>query len=361
MDYKIYSCDDHLDIYNVPRDLWTRRLPRKLHDVGPHVEKRGDFQLWFAGDQMMGPSGKIPGYDTALSRVEVENEDFRPSNPVQRLEDMDRDDIWASIVYGPGTLFGFPIADPELKTLVLQAWNDWAAEEFNSHAPDRLSALPILPSHSPEAATRELERVVGLGHRGALLDVFDTDVGDPAWDRLWTAAGQAELPISFHIGGGNRRIDATKGGWQLVAFAAIAPLQLDEPFAVMIYSGALERNPNLKLVLAESGVGWLPYMISRMDAEFEKHCVPHPSYSIKTRPSELFARQVYGTFEEEPLGASLLPLLDSNNFMWACDYPHPDSTWPESRKAIQHALGTLPAESVRKVTSENCKKLYKLP
>ena len=138
-------------------------------------------------------------------------------------------------------------------------------------------------------------------------------------------------------------------------------MQLDEPLAIMIFSGALERVPNFNLVLAECGVGWLPYFLARLDATYDKHSAPYPSYSIKTKPSEIFERQIYATFEEEPLGPTLLPLLPPRNFMWASDYPHPDSTWPESRKAIAHALSSLPPETVRLVTSDNCKGLYNLP
>jgi predicted TIM-barrel fold metal-dependent hydrolase len=359
--HRIYSCDDHLDIYNLPRDLWTRRLPRQHHEAAPHVVERGGAHWWFAGERMLGPSGRLRGIATALDRVDVEDDGFRPSDPKLRMQDMERDGIHASIVYGPGTLFGFPIPDPEVKALVIRAWNDWAAEEFNAYMPDRLSALPVLPTTSPRDAVAELERAAALGHRGALLHAFEADVADRGWDLLWAAAAEAEIPISFHIGGGGGRTDPMKGGWQIAAFAAIAPMQLDEPFALMMYAGALERNPRLKLVLAESGVGWLPYMVARMDATFEKHCVPHPGHSIRTRPSEIFRRQVYATFEEEPFGPELIPLLGPDNFMWACDYPHPDSTWPESRKAIEHALGKLSPEAVRKVTGENCRALYKLP
>lgn len=360
-DYKIYSCDDHLDIQNMPGDVWTTRLPAKLREAGPHIEERGPVKIWLCGERFMGPSGRLPGMDTALDRVHENDDGFRPSDPKLRMEDMDRDDIWASIVYGPGALFGFPIDDPALKKLVIAAWNDWAAEEFNAYMPDRLSALPYLPPSSPEDAVAELHRCLKLGHRGALLAAHEADIGDPSWDLLWAAAAEADVPISFHIGKGAARVDPMKLGWQIAAFAAVAPMQLDEPLAVMVYSGALERNPGLKLVLAESGVGWLPYMVARMDETFEKHCVPKPDVSIKTKPSELFARQVYATFEEEPFGPELIPLLGPENFMWACDYPHPDSTWPESRKAIQHALGKLSPEAVRMVTSDNCKKLYKLP
>jgi predicted TIM-barrel fold metal-dependent hydrolase len=221
-----------------------------------------------------------------------------------------------------------------------------------------LSALPFLPATSPEDAVAELARCAAQGHRGAILSPFEADVRDPAWDRLWAAAQESGLPISFHIGGGSR-FDPRKRGWQIAAFAAVAPMQMDEPLATMVYAGALERHPGLRLVLAESGIGWVPYFVARMDATFEKHC-KHKG-AIKTRPSELFARQVYVTFEEEPFGPELIPLLGAGNFMWACDYPHPDSTWPHSRQAIAHALGKLPPEMIRQVTGENCRQLYRLP
>lgn len=360
IEHRIYSCDDHLDIYNLPRDLWTRRLPAKHHEAAPHVVEKNGVHVWLAGSRFMGPSGRSAGIQNALDRVYENDDGFRPSNPRLRMEDMERDGIHASIVYGPGALFGFPIPDPDVKKLTIQAWNDWAAEEFNSYMPDRLSALPVLPTSSPEEAVAELHRVLALGHRGALFAAFEADLRDRAWDTLWAAAQEAQVPLSFHIGGGSNRLDVMAGRWQIAAFAAIGPIQLDEPFAIMVFSGALERHPELKLVLAESGVGWLPYMVARMDAVFDKHCTPDPQ-GIRTRPSEIFHRQVWATFEEEPLGPDLIPLLGPDNFMWACDYPHPDSTWPESRKAIEHALGKLSPEAVRKVTGENCQKLYRLP
>ncbi len=355
--HPLYSCDDHLDIMNIPRDLWSSRLPRKYREAGPHVVERDGAHLWLVGDQLMGVSGRMEASITALSRVpDLEDDGFRPSNPAQRLEDMERDDIRASIVYGPGALTGFPIDDPELKKLVLGAWNDWAADEFNAYAPDRLSALPFLPTTSAEDAAKELERVIGCGHRGAIINPFEMRLEDRAWDRLWAAVCAADVPLSFHIGGGSRLDPMIV--WERAPFSSVCPMQLDESVAIMIFSGALERYPELKLVLAESGVGWLPYFVARMDAQFEKHCLPYPDETIHTRPSEIFQRQMYATFEEEPLGSTLIPLIGADNLMWACDYPHPDSTWPNSREAIDHSLGDLGSDAIRKVTGETCRRLY---
>jgi len=358
LDHLLYSCDDHLDISAAPPDLWSNRLPAKYREIGPRVVEVKQHRVWMVGDTPFALSGDTGGYPTALSRVEgLADDGLRPSDPVRRLQDMELDGVHSSIVYGPAALFRFPIAETGHMDAALRAWNDWTAEEFNAHAPDRLSALPFLPAHSPEAASAELQRCARLGHKGAILNPFEAAIEDPAWDRLWSAAAEAGLPISFHVGGGTR-IKPERDSWTIAAFAAMVPMQLDEPLSIMIFSGALERVPGLKLVLAECGVGWLPYFLARLDATFDKHSAPYPDYSIATRPSEIFARQVYATFEEEPLGPELLPLLPPGNFMWASDYPHPDSTWPESRKAIDHALGGLPAETVRLVTNENCRSLY---
>ena len=356
--HSLYSCDDHLDINAMPRDAWVSRLPAKFKEAGPRVVQKDGRNMWECAGRIAGVSGRFPDMKTALERVPgLDPDGLRAGNPKLRLEDMDRDGLQASIVYGPNALSGYAIKDPEHKRAAIRAWNDWAAQEFNSFAPDRLSALPMLPTTSVDDCVAELQRVAAQGHKGAILHCYEVNLLDPEWDRLWAAAVDVDLPISFHIGGGTRLNPQEIR--QRGAFAAIAPMQMDEPLSIMIYGGALERFPRLKIVLAESGVGWLPYFIARMDATFEKHCRPYAE-AIKTLPSELFKRQVWATFEEEPLGANLLPLLPEDNLMWACDYPHPDSTWPDSQAAIDHAMPTLSASARRKITGETCKRLYRL-
>ena len=160
---------------------------------------------WIGGWKFEGKDGE--GHVCRMDwskEVGGDGDGFRPADPVLRLQDMERDGIRASIVYGAGALTGFPVEDPAIRSLILTTWNDWAAETFNSHAPDRLSALPFLPTGSPEEATAELERCAGLGHRGAIINPFDFDLKDDSWDRFWAAACAVDLPISFHIGKGTK-------------------------------------------------------------------------------------------------------------------------------------------------------------
>jgi len=358
----LYSCDDHLDLRAVPPELWRARLPRALADRGPRVVDRDGVSVWVCEDRVMGGSGRPKG-DTllknlsAIGRAGIEDDGYRAGNPKLRLEDMDLDDVWASVIYGPVAL-GFPIGDPALQSACYSAWNDWAVEEFNAVAPDRLCVLAFLPDHSPEAAAAELERCASLGHRGAIIDIFGIDLGDPAWDRLWAAAERTGVPISFHLKGGTSpKLSYEMGKWKSAAFATVLPLQLDEPLATMVFCGALERHPGLKLVLAESGVGWLPYFLTRMDLEW-RNLRDKMDYAPAVAPSELFHRQVFATFEEEELAPQFIPHLGAESCMWASDYPHTDSTFPESRRAVEEALGTLPSDDRRKITATNCARLY---
>ena len=158
----IYSCDDHLDLRAVPPQLWQSRLPKDQAERAPRVIDRDGQPTWVSNDRVLGRSGHGLGADavksvSAIGRAGIEDDGFRAGNPKLRLEDMDRDGLWASVIYGPVPLT-LSIPDPELQTVCFAAWNDWAVEEFNAAAPDRLCVLAFLPSHSPEAAVAELER-----------------------------------------------------------------------------------------------------------------------------------------------------------------------------------------------------------
>jgi uncharacterized protein len=361
----IYSCDDHLDLSAVPPAVWEARLPRRLALRGPRVVEGDKGRQWVCEDRVIGRSGMPRNKEavralSAIGRAGIDDDGYRAGTPELRLQDMDRDGLAASVVYGPLSL-GFPIADAALQDACYAAWNDWAAEEFNAAAPNRLYALAFLPSNSPDAAAAELERCAAIGHRGAIVDAFSIDLGDRSWDQLWAAAARTELPISFHINGGiSPKLRYRVGKWQSAAFATLLPMQLDEPLVTMVFSGALERHPGLKLVLAESGIGWVPYLLARMDSEWHE-LRDKLDYAPSVAPSDLVRRQVVLTFEQEPLAERVIPAIGTESCMWASDYPHTDSTFPNSRKAIDESLGSLPPDDIVKITATNCAQLYGFP
>ena len=353
--WPLYSCDDHIDLWALPPDLWTARLPAARRDDGPRVVDRDGLPTWVVDDRVLGVSGQpTSGANSALARAGLGSEWQRPATPELRLADMERDGLHSSVIYGPSVL-GLPIDDPDLKADCWRVWNDWAAE-FNAYAPDRLAVLPVLPTHSPQAAAAELERVAGAGHRGALVYCFEFECGDPEWDRLWAVAEDTGLPISFHIGGG---LDVpAPDSWQAMSFATLVTMQLARPLSAMVFSGALERHPGLRLVLAEAGLGWVPYVVNRMDVAARNRKGTVRGYQLTAAPSETFRRQVFITFEEERGGGTFVELVGAERCMWASDYPHADSTFPESRAAIEESFGLLSEDDCRRITADNCRSLY---
>jgi predicted TIM-barrel fold metal-dependent hydrolase len=354
VDWPLYSCDDHLDLPAVPTDLWTSRMRERDNARVPHVEEIDGRTMWVADGSVLGMSGPTPSAHNCFERAGIEQDGFRPSDPKLRLEDLDRDGIAASVIYGP-SVFGLNIADNELQAAAYRAYNDWAAE-FNRANPERLCLLARLPSREPAHAVAEIERVAELGHRGALLDPFEALVGEPQWEPFWAAAEAAGLPISYHLGRGGNRVVYEMGTWRQPAFSTVSPMQLDEPLTETVFAGVLERHPGVRLVLAEAGIGWLPYIITRMDHEWVKHS--NIVGRLEMPPSELIRRQVWITFEEEKLASTFIPLIGPDRVMWACDYPHPDSTFPDSRGAIARDMGNLSIDDVRRITSDNCRELY---
>jgi predicted TIM-barrel fold metal-dependent hydrolase len=354
----LISADDHLDIHAMPPDVWSSRLPEAWRKRGPHVEETPDGPYWFCDGRRVSPSGrKETGY------IAAHDHGFRPGQPQTRLEDMDRDGVRAQVVYGP-TCTQLRIGDAALYEQVAKVYNDWAAE-FQREDPDRLILLADLPSHSPEAARQELERAASLGHRGAIVS---STVGrgqplfDESWESFWDTAEEVGIPIHVHLAGGLHSLQMKLGSWRMPAAVAVVPMQLDETLAGLVFSGTLEKRPNLKFVMGEAGLGWIPYVIERLDHELHKYGSKIQDHKIGMLPSEIFARQVFTTYEDEQLGVELIPRIGVDNVMWASDYPHGDSTWPHSRKALAESpLAQHGPEVLRKVTCENVARVYGFP
>ena len=143
------------------------------------------------------------------------------------------------------------------------------------------------------------------------------------------------------------------------AMVSVIPMQLDELLVGVIFSGILERHRNVSVVLGESGLGWIPYVLERMDHEHHKYAESITDVRLPELPSTYFARQVFATYEEDELGLELIARIGADNVMWASDYPHGDSTWPHSSKALTESPLALHGPAVlRKVTCENAARVY---
>jgi predicted TIM-barrel fold metal-dependent hydrolase len=377
MEYRIISADDHIDMQWLPRDLWRNRVPQSWRDRAPKVVETADGPYWMCGDDRWDPwggrrgaAGAMGGRRLALERGGVlEPGVLRPTTTELRLADMDRDGVDATVMYGP--IVPLLIKDPELRQMCYRAYNGWLAE-FCATAPKRLVGAGLIPIDDPAAAAEEVRHLKRLALRtGMLLAArVELPLWDRAWDPLWEAAAETGIVLGFHLGGGLRTVafsgpkaaDAGNMGVRV----SCSTLQMDEPLAAVVFSGALERYPALRIVLAETGIGWLPYMIERMDDTYQKfldageYWRAHGGLRLTMEPSAYFRRQIWATFQTDYAGLRLLDALGEHRVMWASDYPHADSTWPDSRKAVEDNFKDIAPAARRRILCDNAKELYGL-
>ncbi|HET8576570.1 MAG TPA: amidohydrolase family protein, partial [Methylomirabilota bacterium] len=317
-----------------------------------------------------GAAGAMGGRRLALERGGVlEHGVLRPTTTELRLADMDRDGVDATVMYGP--IVPLLIKDPELRRVCYRAYNDWLAE-FCATAPERLLGAGLVPIDGPTAAAEEVRHLKRSGLRtGMLLAArVELPLWDRAWDPLWEAAAECAIPIGFHLGGGLRTVTysgpkATDPG-NMGVRVSCSTMQMDEALAAVIFSGALERYPALKIVLAETGIGWLPYMLERMDDTYQKfldageYWRAQGGLRLSMEPSRYFRRQVWATFQTDHAGLRLLDALGEHRVMWASDYPHADSTWPDSQRHIEDNFKDVAPTARRRILCDNARELYGL-
>jgi uncharacterized protein len=372
------SCDDHMDLGQLPADLWETRLPASLRDRAPRVEERDGQAIWICDGKAWGRwDGKLPATGsarpikpiyTALDRAGIhDNSARRPANAKLRLTDMDRDGVQTQLIFGP--IFQISTDDPVLRTACYRVFNDWLLD-FCAAVPDRLIGVPMLPEN-PEGALQELSRLVargGVRQVNLMIANINPKLDDPAWEPLWAALESSGIILAWHITvfvgrPGDRAAGKAASVFENTKFFLGNFL---EPFVDLFAWGILERHPKLRIVMAEAGTGWLPWLVQELDYrhwrlwEAKEFWADKGGSALVTKPSELFQRQIYATFQEDYVALSLLPFFGDGHLLWASDYPHPDSVWPNSRQAIERQMRTLTPEMRRALTHDNAAALYGL-
>jgi uncharacterized protein len=376
MTLRVMSADSHMDLLYLPPDTFTSRMDAAWGERIPRVVERNGQQMWVSADDTLAPYATYgPGVTGGRrGRVLAEagfasGKQTRPSHPTQRREDQDRDGVEAEIIYGIiGISRGFfgskGITDPRLLSDVYAAYNRYIAD-FNAAIPGRFYGLGCLPNHDGAAAAAEVRRCATLGLKGAVFVPWGSamPVWDQMWEPMWTAAEETGLVVSFHVfeGGGSTvgyEVKGVKRADVIGAWTVVAPLQMDEILASVILSGVCQRHPALRLVLGESGIGWLPYMLERLDDTYEERLAD--DLALPLPPSAYFKRQIWATFQKDLHGVRAMAAIAPDNVMWGSDYPHRDGTWPFSRKAIDEQFRDMPEPIARKMLWDNVRHLYRI-
>lgn len=394
MRYEMISADCHLDLIWLPPDLFTANASAAMRDRMPYVTDGPKGPVWVTkkGASLgnvngMGSAGReyVPGRIHRADRMASTGlyEDGkkgirRLSDPDLRLIDQDRDGVQAEVLYGILGATG-RMGDPEATVEVMRVYNEWLADFCATH-PERYAGLASIPNNPIDAAIAEVERVAKRGSvRG--LDIANSPdlkpLWDPYWNPLWEVIDACGLPLHFHTIGSRlpddlQRLvfmgsDLSRAGADVtadekrlarMAFAThITGFQINMAQILMsvIYGGVLERYPRVRVVLGEAGIGWIPYILWRMDGEWEDQ---FKDLSLTMPPSEYWRRQCFATYQTDPVGLKLLDELGADRIMWGSDFPHPDGIWPDSREYIAREMGHLAEDVRRKIVCENAARLY---
>ncbi len=376
MQYSVISADDHLQ--EAPH-CWTSRMSaQKWGGKVPQVVRQEDgADRWsiYGRTDVAGSAINVAGAQADRNYRLKTWDEVPPEtyDPARRIEAMAADGVDVHSLFGnvsgnAGNTFSNPLFDEEFRLECIRAYNDYQVEEFAEPYPGRFLTMAVLPMWDPEKAVGEFQRAAGRGIKGvsfAFPQQFGyPHLGESCWYPLWDAIQESSVPLNFHVGAGITP-DLNLGAWAgrgfefLRAEASLRIFSMNTTImSTIIYSGIPERFPDLRIVSAESGLGWVPYFLEFADYHWERGRLWESG--MKERPSALFERQCYVTFWFETLGVKMRDLIGIDRLMWQSDFPHPTCTYPDSQRYIASVTEGMTPEEKHKVLVGNAAKLYRL-
>jgi len=387
----IVSLDDHIV---EPPDIWTSRLPAKYRDIGPHVVMAppgspvldgGTYReapgtdgepvaWWFYEDQQYSVKRLIAAAGYPADEIGFDGitfEQMRPGcwQPRARIEDMTMNHVEASLCFPNYPRFCGQIFlkgdDQELARLCVEAYNDWMVDEWCGDSNGRLIPLCLVPLWDAELAAAEVRRNAARGVRTVCFSELPPWLGLPSihsgyWDPFFAACAETGTVVAMHIGSGTKTITSSDDAPDAVQatniFTNSAVSLID-----FLFSGVLVRYPDLKLLYAEAQIGWIPYVLERVDDVWDVHRGWSKSQSKVTNPpSQYYYRQITSCFFKDSVGVENLDRVGRDNIAFETDYPHQDGTWPNTHQVAKGLFGDLDAPTVEKIVRGNAIRLLGL-
>lgn len=367
------STDDHA---LEPLDLFVARVPERFRDSVPYVEFDAEqVPFWIAGDKR-GQVSMIDGFVgrplAELSYQACKLDEFRRGvwDPKARLDDMDLIGVWASLCF-PSTVFGFAatviskLPDPQAGLAALQAYNRWHIEEWCAAAPDRYIPCQIAWLPDPEIAAQEIRRNAAAGFKCVSFSENPQNLGFASlhsgeWDPFFAACAETGTIINLHVGSSGQTTVPSPDTPAEVPMT-LFPLNGMAALSDWVYSRIPLKFPEIRIVLSEAGVAWVPMMLDKIA---RAHRFVDASF-VWTRadptPAEVIRRNFRFTSIEDPSIWPSLDLVGDDVVMLESDYPHQDSTWPDTQAIIRDQLESLDAAVIKKVCYENACDLYRHP
>ena len=290
-----------------------------------------------------------------------------------RIADMDLAGIWASLNF-PSLIAGFSGTvfwksdDPELGLAALRAWNDWHLEEWAGCYPDRIIPLQLPWLADPQLAAEELRRNAERGFKAVSFPELPAQCGLPSlhtgvWDPFLAACEETDTVICLHTGSAQwAPIPAPDTPFETIT--TLFPVNALVATADWLWSGIPVRFPKLNITLDEGGLGWVA------DARRPRRLRPRPLRVRRRRagpgratccPSEVLRRNFWFCSIDDPSAFGALDAIGAERILIESDYPHADSTWPDTQHVVARNVANLSAEDAARITHRNAAELFRHP
>jgi predicted TIM-barrel fold metal-dependent hydrolase len=385
----IVSVDDHVI---EPPDIFDGRLPPKFREVEPRVVQVDATSLpwsgstggkWDAAENPMiagtkrssaprdawlveGQLRQLHGMESCMGRpaeswgmYPLSYAEMRPGsyNVAARIADMDLNGVYASVNF-PSMWVGFcgrtffSLSDKELGVALARAWNAWQIEEWIEPYPSRFIGLQLPILCDPLVAAEEVKRNAERGFKAVTFSDNPTGLGLPSihsghWDRFFAACEETGTVVCLHIGSGGKVLD-TSDDAPIESAQSLSPANAIVTAVEWVWSRVPVRFPDLRIALSEGGIGWVPLAMDWMDHTMRTHSEwTHGWDGIDLLPGEVLLRNFWFCALDEPHGVrALADSVGTEKLMVEVDYPHADSTWPNTRAAWQEMTSFLEPDQV---------------
>jgi predicted TIM-barrel fold metal-dependent hydrolase len=362
----LVSVDDHVV---EPPDMFEKHLPesyRTRDDIPRVVRTEAGDDVW-AYDGLQFPN-------IGLNAVAGRPRDEYGVDPTSfdemrrgcwdvdaRIDDMDANGVLASLNFPSfprlcGQVFA-EARDKDLALVCLEAYNDWHVESWCGAHPDRLIPLGLLPFWDIDLMVKEVHRLLALGVHAVSFSENPSKLGFPSlhsshWNPFWSLCQEAGVVVCLHIGSSSQLM-VTAPDAPFDVLATLQPMNIVQAAADLVWSPVLRSFPDLRIMLSEGGVGWLPYFLDKIDLVYRKQSGWTKQNYGDLLPSEVFRKQVMTCVLDDTLTPEVARRAGTALMTWECDYPHSDSEWPTSPEATVTSFAGLDDATIDAVTHQN--------
>jgi predicted TIM-barrel fold metal-dependent hydrolase len=343
-----------------PDDLWRANLPPHLAELMPHSvrDDSGEWETVHVDGQQF--RRKLP----SMAQTEFYEASHRAPGArdiAKRLIDLDEEGVWGEVTFPSLGMWNASFRTREALREAIKVSNDWAHDTILKASP-RLVPTAQISMLSIDDAVDELHRTAGMGFRAVFLPTTPPaatkDYNRDEWEPFWAAAEEANMVIAFHIGtdpidfvGGDNVGITYRGPGGAILNYTETTFSGQRAAMKMVASGALDRHPQLKVLVSEGGATWVPFLADRMTEGYRQHqSMVRPK--LTRDPKEILYSQVYASFQHDESAVAALTGMGYRNVMWGSDYPHMEGTYGHTQETLHHLFDGVDDEVRRRITIE---------